>query len=100
MTEKEFVIWLHGFLEISESKTLAERQVQIIKDHLNEFFVKVTPEREEKNNDWSKLIEKYKLRPQVPMQPMQPMHPDAFKITCSNDSTGKFQPLDLTKTYC
>jgi beta-xylosidase len=44
MNEKQFIVWFHGFLEISEAKTLNRRQVQIIKDHLNQFFVKVTPE--------------------------------------------------------
>jgi len=47
MTEKEFVIWLHGFLEISGVKTLDENQLQVIKDHLDTFFVKITPNREE-----------------------------------------------------
>lgn len=45
MTEKEFVIWLHGFLEISGAKTLDENQLQVIKNHLITFFVKVTPDR-------------------------------------------------------
>jgi len=31
MTEKEFVIWLHGFLEISGVKTLDENQLQVSK---------------------------------------------------------------------
>lgn len=101
-------MWLHGFLEISEATTLNERQLQIIKDHLDTFFTKVTPERKQEDDDWlSKQIEKYKQKPYnpdklgklIPLIPMQPTHPDAFKITCS-DSTGEFQPLDLTKTYC
>jgi hypothetical protein len=45
MTEKEFVIWLHGFLEISCVKTLDENQLQVIEDHLNVFFTKITPEQ-------------------------------------------------------
>lgn len=101
-------MWLHGFLEISEATTLNERQLQIIKDHLDTFFTKVTPERKQEDDDWlSKQIEKYKQKPYnpdkpgklIPLIPMQPTHPDAFKITYA-DSTGEFQPLDLTKTYC
>jgi hypothetical protein len=45
MNEREFVLWLHGFFEISEAKELSEKQVQIIKDHLNLFFKKQTPDR-------------------------------------------------------
>jgi hypothetical protein len=51
MTEKEFVIWLHGFLEISGATSLDEKQLQVIKDHLNTFFTKVTPNREKKKDD-------------------------------------------------
>ena len=45
MTHEQFIMWLHGFLEISEAKTLNEKQLQIIKDHLEVFFTKVTPDR-------------------------------------------------------
>jgi hypothetical protein len=47
MNEKEFIIWLHGYLEISGTKTLGEKELQAVKDHLAAFFVKVTPERHE-----------------------------------------------------
>lgn len=109
MNEKQFVIWLHGFLEISEAKTLDERQLQIIKDHLNEFFVKVTPEQEQKEdnpNDSKEWFEKwqepYIQKPYWPYKPSKfPIIPNTepYKITCSH-STGEFQPLHLTKTYC
>lgn len=45
MTEKEFVIWLHGYLEIENPKSINEKQTQVIKDHLDTFFKKVTPDR-------------------------------------------------------
>lgn len=106
MNEKEFIMWLHGFLEISEATTLNERQLQIVKDHLDTFFTKVTPERKQEDDDWFKQIEKYKQKPYNPDKPSKPIPlpyypPDQgpYKITCS-DSTGEFQPLDLTKTYC
>jgi hypothetical protein len=51
MNEKEFIMWLHGYLEISGATTLGEKELQVIKDHLNEFFVKVTPERHELTDD-------------------------------------------------
>lgn len=47
MDAQQFTFWLHGFFEISDSKTLNETQVQIIKDHLDLVFDKVTPKRVE-----------------------------------------------------
>lgn len=45
MTPENFTYWLQGFFEISDSKKLDEKQVQIIKDHLALVFNKVTPDR-------------------------------------------------------
>lgn len=45
MNETNFVYWLQGFFELTNEKTLNERQVQIIKDHLVLCFDKVTPSR-------------------------------------------------------
>ena len=45
MTANDYIFWLHGFFEISESNTLSEKQVQVIKDHLDLCFSKVTPDR-------------------------------------------------------
>ena len=54
MTHEQFCIWLHGFLEISGAKKLNETQTQIVKDHLDLFFKKVAPEREELDlGDWT-----------------------------------------------
>lgn len=38
MTPQEFCYWLQGFFELSESNTLTERQVQVIKNHLGLVF--------------------------------------------------------------
>jgi hypothetical protein len=38
MKSTEFAYWLQGFFELSESNTLSERQVGIIKNHLNLVF--------------------------------------------------------------
>jgi hypothetical protein len=47
MTPENFTYFLQGFLEISNAKKLDETQVQIIKDHLDLVFNKVTPDRSE-----------------------------------------------------
>lgn len=57
MTEKDFVMWLHGYLEIENPETIDKRQLQIIKDHLNTFFKKVTPDREKELEKLSPLVE-------------------------------------------
>ena len=38
MRSVEFVYWLQGFFELSESNTLSEKQVEIIKNHLKLVF--------------------------------------------------------------
>jgi hypothetical protein len=96
MDEKQFIVWLHGYLEISGAKTLGEKELQVIKDHLNEFFVKVTPDRTEPAKD--KNIPNPYLPHTIPAWPHD-YPPDDFwskhKIICStttSDNTGK--------TYC
>lgn len=98
MTEKEFVIWLHGFLEISGVKTLDENQLQVIKDHLNVFFTKVTPDREKQRRedtltDLKKLAEE-KLDEQKEMRtPSPPVYPH------NNWPTIPKVPINTPLTY-
>ncbi len=47
MTPENFVYWLQGFLEISETKTLSEKQVQMIRNHICLVLRKVTENFEE-----------------------------------------------------
>lgn len=52
MDSQNFCYWLKGFFEISSSNELTEKQTQIIRDHLDLVFNKVTPNREvEKTED-------------------------------------------------
>lgn len=51
MTTEAFATWLQGFFELSDAKTLDERQVSIVKDHLALVFDKVTPDRAKKEED-------------------------------------------------
>lgn len=44
MNERDFTYWLKGFLELSDSKELNEKQVTIIRNHLDLVFEKVTPD--------------------------------------------------------
>lgn len=45
MSFESFAYWLQGYFEISGNSTLSDTQVQIIKDHLDLVFNKVTPVR-------------------------------------------------------
>lgn len=38
MNEKEFCYWLKGFFELSNTTTLSETQIEIIKNHLDLVF--------------------------------------------------------------
>lgn len=43
MTEQEFCRWLKGFVELSEVSMISEKQWNVIKDHLNLVYTKLTP---------------------------------------------------------
>lgn len=55
MNPEAFTYWLKGYFEISDSNHLTSNQVQIIRDHLDLVFAKVTPERKIEP-DFSKLL--------------------------------------------
>lgn len=50
MTTEQFAYWLQGYFEIENPKSLNEEQTQVIKDHLDLVFTKVTPKREKSSN--------------------------------------------------
>lgn len=54
MTPEQFTYWLQGFFELGETKTLSERQIMVIKDHLSLVFEKVTPDRTENKTEEQK----------------------------------------------
>jgi len=51
MTTEAFIYWLQGYFEISDAKTLNEKQVSIIKDHLALVLKKETPDRSEEESE-------------------------------------------------
>lgn len=52
METRDFIYWLNGFFELSEAKTLNEKQVEQIKDHLSLVLKKNTPNRALKCDDF------------------------------------------------
>jgi hypothetical protein len=59
MTPENFTYWLQGYFEISGEKTLDAREVQIIKDHLDLVFKKVTPDAPKEDLGWQLLDTKF-----------------------------------------
>jgi hypothetical protein len=45
MTPQDFCYWLKGYFEINGEAKITPKQAQIIKDHLDLVFEKVTPDR-------------------------------------------------------
>ncbi|MNR16057.1 hypothetical protein D3C85_1326270 [compost metagenome] len=45
MNEQTFCFWLQGFVELSDTDTISEKQWLMIKDHLKLVFDKKTPDR-------------------------------------------------------
>ncbi len=43
MTPEQFVYWFQGYLEIGQPTNLNERDIKVIKDHLDLVFNKVIP---------------------------------------------------------
>lgn len=99
MSYETFVTWLHGFMELANPKTLDEKQVQIIKDHLALVFTKVTPDREKvkevpeieiEGKDWSDIYEKWKKKNPNPYNPWPTINPLPWK-------KGPYSPYEI---YC
>lgn len=44
MNERDFVYWLQGYLELSNTQFLSSEQVKIIQDHLSLVLYKTTPQ--------------------------------------------------------
>ena len=51
MAQEAFVIWLKGYVDISNPLYVNEQQWQIIKDHLQLVFTKVTPSYEDEDDE-------------------------------------------------
>jgi hypothetical protein len=68
--EKEFILWLHGFFEISNPKTLNEEQTALIRGEVEKFFNKVTPTRESPTTDFNRVWDELNKRTVPPTPPV------------------------------
>lgn len=62
LSAENFCFWLQGFFELTDVKTLSEKQVNIIKEHLELVFVKGTVVSKE---EWDKVLEQLKNPPYI-----------------------------------
>lgn len=103
MTPENFVYWLQGVFELTTTKQLSETQTQIIKDHLQLVFNKVTPDVSlddiEDEPDLTKaqelLVELQESinKKYAPLQPYTPFNP------FDGDGTGN-PPPTLPSSIC
>jgi len=79
MTPEQFTYWLQGFNEIREKEAvgLTEKEWDIIKDHLQTVFHKVTPERGTVTNPTI-----YPSTNPYPYQPPQDPLGQAYQVIC------------------
>ena len=87
MTAENFVFWLNGLLEISDPKSLNEKQIKIIKDHIALVLEKKTP-------DYTEVMPEIKW----PAKPFEwPTSP--FPYTPTDDNIWKkrtpFSPYEI-----
>lgn len=52
MNERDFIYWLQGFLEISNTNKLTENQVKMIKEHIALVLHKITPIQQKEIQNW------------------------------------------------
>lgn len=86
MTSEMFVYWLQGALEIMDPKTLDEKQIQVIKDHIALVLTKVTPDHSLIGNPNT-----FRIHPDIynPPMPVYPWSPTAPTVICGSGTAGK-----------
>ena len=88
MTAEQFVYWLQGYMELSDSKLMSSRQVEVVKDHLALVFNKVTPDRQllnEASTIQDPLVWKSNPLPGTYIStPDFPYQPDSNQQLCSS----------------
>lgn len=83
MDKVEFVTWLRGWIELNDGAMPTERQWEMIKDHLDLGFAKVTPNRGsppipplKDSADIADMLRRAKGGEQVdPLHKYQPLYP-------------------------
>ena len=87
MEQETFIVWLKGYVDLAEPTEVNEREWQIIKDHLQLVFTKVTPSYEDEDDDMdtAKKI-KQLFQGYTPTNPLTTL-PPGDKACCSHHKT-------------
>lgn len=88
MNERDFAYWLKGFFELTKTKRLNARQIQMIKEHLDLVFTKITETSYEIKTEPYKITYPQVVMPSTPAFPTIDYGPI---ITCEEN-----QMVDLT----
>lgn len=86
MSPESFIYWLNGFMEIADPKSLDEKQLQVIKDHIALVLKKETPYRKSDKTEFSiPLVGDPSLKPGeikiVPQLPSFPSSPSTISLS-------------------
>jgi len=90
MTPEQFIYWMQGFAELTETDTISEKQWTVIKDHLALVFDKQTPDRVVlRPEDLTEELIKELQKPFRDMSgnPYLSTNPGEFPRNIRNDST-------------
>lgn len=99
MDSNQFTYWLQGFFEIAEPRELNPKQVQMIKDHLDLVFNKVTPNRvsiPEIKKEEVKVDLKDLFKPVTPQTSIS--QPTGVCWLCGKNHPGQLCPSNLIIT--
>ncbi len=82
MQSVQFAYWLQGFFELSESNTLTEKQVEMIKNHLKlVFYHEIDPSYSDNPEVLSHM---QNIHDGKPVKPVRPNHrpPGSVIVKC------------------
>lgn len=103
MTERDFVYWLQGYLELSDKENIpgfSETQVQIIKDHIKIVLEKKTPNRMTGYTQETRPAETFPLHTFAERPSYEPgPHQAPYTVTCSGD-TATFEKTGRAPFIC
>lgn len=93
MPAGNFISWIKGFIEIANPDSVSASQWNVIKEHLQLVFTKVTTETVEDDNSFQDLLEDIKKKQDENRNPWKYPDPDVTpwpfdpnRVICSNEN--------------
>ena len=88
MAAEMFVVWLKGFVEVAEPTNITTQQWQIIKDHLQLVFTKVTPSYEDEDDETETAKRVHELFEGMKNNPRPFETLDKLDLICACENTN------------